>query len=50
MTAEVFSLNSLASLFKSAQGVLKLLIGVLAACSMFMIVAITIVTLAGGKA
>ena len=50
MTAEMFSLSSVAALFKAAQGVLKLMIGVLAACSMFMIVAITVVTLAGGKA
>lgn len=49
MAAEIFSLDSVASLFKAAQGVLKTLIGVLAACSMFIIVATTIVTLAGGN-
>ncbi|HHV51285.1 MAG TPA: stage III sporulation protein AE, partial [Clostridiales bacterium] len=48
MAAEMFSLNSVSTLFKSAQGVMKTLIAVLASCSMFMIVATTIVTLAGG--
>lgn len=48
MVAEMFSLDSVASLFKTAQGVIKTLIAVLAACSMFMIVATTIVTVAGG--
>ncbi len=47
MTAEIFSLDTVASLFKSAQGVLKTLIGVLMSCSMFMVVATTIVTLLG---
>ena len=48
MVAEMFSLSSLSALFKTAQGVLKTLMGVLAACSLFMIVATTIVTMAGG--
>lgn len=48
MVAEMFSLESVAALFKTAQGVIKTLIAVLAACSMFMIVATTIVTMAGG--
>ena len=48
MVAEVFSLGSLSALFKTAQGVLKTLMGVLAACSLFMIVATPIVTMAGG--
>lgn len=48
MVAEMFSLESVASLFKTAQSVIKILIAVLAACSMFMIVATTIVTMAGG--
>ena len=49
MAAETFSLDTVASLFKTAQGVLKTLIGVLAACSMFMIIATAIVTVAGGN-
>ena len=50
MMAEMFSLSSLSALFKAAQGVLKTLMGVLAACSLFMIIATTIVTMAGGGA
>ncbi|MDD2361918.1 MAG: hypothetical protein PHH84_03020 [Oscillospiraceae bacterium] len=50
MVAEMFSLDTVASLFKTAQGVLKTLIGVLSACSMFMIVATAIVTVAGKNA
>ena len=50
MMADMFSLSSLSSLFKAAQGVLKTLMGVLAACSLFMIIATTIVTMAGGGA
>lgn len=49
MVSEMFSLSSVTSLFKTAQGVLKMLIGVLTCCSMFMIVATTIVTMAGGN-
>ncbi len=48
MMAEMFALSSLSALFKTAQGVLKTLMGVLAACSLFMIIATTIVTMAGG--
>lgn len=48
MMAEMFALSSLSVLFKTAQGVLKTLMGVLAACSLFMIIATTIVTMAGG--
>ncbi|HIZ19881.1 MAG TPA: stage III sporulation protein AE [Firmicutes bacterium] len=50
MAADIFSLGSLSSLFKAAQGVLKTLMGVLAACSLFMIIATTIVTMAGSAA
>ncbi len=50
VAAEMFSLDTLSALFKAAQGVLKTLMGVLAACSLFMIVATTIVTIAGGGA
>ena len=42
--AELFGLGPLAAVLKSAQTVVKTLIGVLAACSLFMIIATTIVT------
>ena len=48
MAAEMFSLSSVSALFKAVQGVLKTLVAVLLSCSMFMIVATTVVTLAGG--
>jgi stage III sporulation protein AE len=48
MVAEMFSLSSVSALFKAVQGVLKTLVAVLLSCSMFMIVATTVVTLAGG--
>lgn len=47
MAAEIFSLDTAAGLFKTAQSVIKTLIGVLVTCSMFMIVATTVVTIAG---
>lgn len=46
MAAEMFGLETLPSLLKTAQSVVKTLIGVLAFCSLFMIVATTIVTMA----
>ena len=49
MAAEMFSLSSVSALFKAVQGVLKTLVAVLLSCSMFMIVATTVVTLAGGR-
>lgn len=48
--ADTFSLGSVSTLFKTAQGVVKTLMGVLASCALFMIIATTIVTLAGGGA
>lgn len=47
MAADMFSLSSLGGLLRSAQTVVKTLIGVLATCSLFMIIATTIVTMAG---
>lgn len=47
MAADMFALSSLAGLLRSAQTVVKTLIGVLATCSLFMIIATTIVTMAG---
>lgn len=46
MAAEMFGLETLPSLLKMAQSVVKTLIGVLAFCSLFMIVSTTIVTMA----
>lgn len=48
MAAEMFELGPLAALLKNAQGVVKTLIGVLASCALFLIIATTIVTTAGG--
>ncbi len=47
MAADMFSLPALGGLLRTAQSVVKTLIGVLAACSLFLIIATTIVTLAG---
>lgn len=47
MAAEMFALPLLGGLLRSAQNVIKTLIGVLAACSLFLIIATTIVTVAG---
>ena len=47
MVAELFALPALGGLLRAAQNVVKTLIGVLAACALFMIVATTIVTVAG---
>lgn len=46
MAAEMFGLETLPALLKTAQSVVKTLIGVLAFCSLFMIVATTVVTMA----
>lgn len=48
MAAEMFELGPLAALLKNAQGVVKTLVGVLSACALFLIIATTIVTMAGG--
>lgn len=50
MAAEMFSLTQLGGILKSAQSVAKTLIGVLASCALFMIIATTIVTMAGRSA
>lgn len=50
MAAEMFSLTPITAILKAAHAVVKTLIGVLAACALFMIVATTIVTVAGGAA
>lgn len=48
MAAELFGLSQISTVLKTAQSVVKTLIGVLAACALFMIIATTIVTKAGG--
>ena len=48
--ADLFELEPISALLRSAQSVVKTLIGVLAACSLFMIIATAIVTLAGNGA
>ena len=48
--SELFALPPLTALCKAALGVVKTLIGVLAACGLFLIVTTTIVTMAGGHA
>ncbi len=48
--AELFSLGEIGSLLRAAQTVVKTLVAVLAACSLFMIIATAIVTTAGGAA
>ncbi len=48
--AELFGLGQISALLRSAQAVVKTLIAVLAACSLFMIVATAVVTAAGGAA
>ncbi len=48
--AELFALGQISALLRSAQAVVKTLIAVLAACSLFMIVATAVVTAAGGAA
>ena len=48
MAADMFALPEVSALLKTAQGVVKTLLGILAACSLFMIVAPVIVALAGG--
>ena len=48
MAAEMFGLGQIGAVMKAAQSVVKTLIGVLAACSLFMIIATAIVTMAGG--
>lgn len=45
MASEMFGLTTLTTLLKAAQSVVKTLIGVLAACSMFLIVSTAIVTM-----
>lgn len=47
---ELFGLGQISALLRSAQAVVKTLIAVLAACSLFMIVATAVVTAAGGAA
>lgn len=47
MAADMFALPALGGLLRTAQNVVKTLIGVLAACSLFLIIATTIVTVAG---
>ena len=47
LAAEMFELGQISTLLKAVQSVVKTLIGVLAACSLFMIIATTIVTVAG---
>lgn len=46
--SDMFELKTLSALFKAILGVVKTCIGLLAACSMFMIIATTIVLKAGG--
>lgn len=48
--AELFGLGQISALLRSAQAVVKTLIAVLAACSLFMIVTTAVVTAAGGAA
>ena len=48
--AELFGLGQTSALLRSAQAVVKTLIAVLAACSLFMIVTTAVVTAAGGAA
>lgn len=48
--AELFGLGQISALLRSAEAVVKTLIAVLAACSLFMIVATAVVTAAGGAA
>lgn len=48
MAAELFGLGPISAVLKTAQSVVKTLIGVMAACALFMIIATTIVTKAGG--
>ena len=48
--AELFGLGQISALLRSAQAVVKTLIAVRAACSLFMIVATAVVTAAGGAA
>ena len=48
--AELFGLGQISALLRSAQAVVKTLIAVLAACSLFMIAATAVVTAAGGAA
>ena len=45
MASEMFGLTTLTTLLKAAQSVVKTLIGVLAACAMFLIVSTAIVTM-----
>ena len=45
MASEIFGLTTLTTLLKAAQSVVKTLIGVLAACAMFLIVSTAIVTM-----
>ena len=47
MASEVFGLQAVSNILKVSLSVVKMMIGVLAACSMFMIIATTIVTKAG---
>ncbi len=49
MAAEVLEVKPVTALLNAAAGVVKILIGVLAACGLFMIVTTTVVTAAGGK-
>ncbi len=47
IAAELFALETVSSILKAAAGVVKTMIGILASCGLFMIVATTIVTKAG---
>ncbi len=50
MAADMFALPAVGAILKTAQGVVKTLIGVLSASALFMIVSTTIVTVAGNAA
>ena len=50
MASEMFGLTQLTAVLKSAQAVVKTLIGVLAVCGLFLIVSTTIVTMAAARA
>lgn len=49
MAADMFGLPSLGGLLRAAQGTVKTLTGVLAICSLLLIIGTTIVTMAGGQ-